>query len=1662
MPRWAVRRPPLPPTLGGRRGWVAALAVAALAACLVLVPHASATVPEFYVSAKMTALQVPVETEPGELIYRLRASDADKDYPLTFDVHGVDSEMIRVDSDYEYGYVYLQQPLKSWRNYTVILTVEDTRGDEKEVVSRIIPTTGSTPTSDIFLKYTPTVQTPEDARVGTTITSVIVKKKAVSTTVEFVIMGPSKGLFKMDSRLHSADSDKAQVVLQGRLDYEDANLHVIHVCAVNPYTNERFDTRNIVCVDVFVLVEDRQDQRPIFVHVPPVTRITSRTLKGDELVKINAVDGDRGMPREITYSLQAVSAQYASFFYINPQTGSITLQNTVNRLLETMVTLEPILVKVTAVELENDKTRDPLETYSSVVEIAFVIIDSDMMIPKFVYEQYVGEVRENSPPDTIVSFPNPFLQRGLKGMFALKLEDDEGIFSVDPSVVRDSSDFIIKVKNTALLDYETRPRIEFKVIARQVSGTGQASSSTQVRINVLDLNDNVPVFSKQVYQAEIYENITADTSIIRVHATDADNGDYGSIRYTQLTGKLAGRLELDPLSGLITCATNNHDLDRELNPEIQLMVEATDNNGLGNRAIARVILQLKDINDKSPRFLKPMYTGVMKPDQTSLKEPLRVEAVDDDAEAPNNKIRYSMDPSIFSSNFRVDSKTGEITVVQPLSKYPQVYGLSNKRRVRAYDENNGVINLSVTATDLGTPQLSQSVPVQIFREEFVERFISFIYPKPPIEVRFKEEEIERMLKTITGGETDIMAIEEYSTHDNSRSVVTALVRNNVSTIVDIEKILQQLNGTQPLKEEPKQSVELEVLQDERDSYLAGVVVLCIFLAIIILIIIACCFWPICPLYRERKKFKSVGDENAEAERISYIRVDERGNYRGGYEEERTWWDYLPTCCTDAATYFGISRPKRGGGRLAWSGDERQRYWHFGGGGEGATLEDRAVMGRRGPRDMILLEDLDEARLQQQGRMVRVDSRNSQLSQDPRRTFLLRDQRGNPRIAESLREGEHYMMEDIDNTPRNMRVDDPRAMRMDDPRGMRMDDPRGMRMDDPRLMQMDDPRAMRMDDPRAMRMDDPRGMRMDDGRGMHMEEQTNMHVEEPRAPPVQNNRTNENVRNTRQGNAEDPRLNASPHGAVHPDDGGTGRPGRPPRRSGVEPGGITLTQEEMQRRALMHEDAGGGEISTRHVEGQSVGVTPRSDREVLHEDGRGFIQAPVRYLHNGSPPHADVQIQTEDLGGGRVEHVVPRLRIRTPIEEETNSLLEAEGIRSSRREQNRTRRSSQVEEEPLVQVHEDNISRRSLKITQPANSLYQHTKASILRFESNKAKLDDETQKKESTVSRRNSTSGTDGRRSSSMDSRSTDGRRSISQANLDGRRSHSQATLDGRRSTSQAAMDMGRGTQLDSRASIERHGSLPSLETGLEREAAKRSVSRRGSLGPQDLLDEPLPVADGKSSHASEYEDSIEDIEPRSGSRRQRKISQPRYMEWYEKGHERGQDSKGAKRSIDIKESKRNREPTEGGNRSAEGKDRRGQHLQMGHSSIENGGLKVVETREAGEGSETQSHITPEVPVESSELSRVPAIQSHSTNLPDDAKVKEGEEELRNIMDHEINLGVSQSSQMFDSDVDLEAVAAARGRRKRNHLLEKKSIFTIAYDDMQTDQLRPESAAAEP
>ena len=63
------------------------------------------------------------------------------------------------------------------------------------------------------------------------------------------------------------------------------------------------------------------------------------------------------------------------------------------------------------------------------------------------------------------------------------------------------------------------------------------SSTSTVTINVLDINDNSPIFTKKDYRATIVEDAPKNTLVISVSATDTDSFALGTdgIRYT-MTG----------------------------------------------------------------------------------------------------------------------------------------------------------------------------------------------------------------------------------------------------------------------------------------------------------------------------------------------------------------------------------------------------------------------------------------------------------------------------------------------------------------------------------------------------------------------------------------------------------------------------------------------------------------------------------------------------------------------------------------------------------------------------------------------------------------------------------------------------------------------------------------------------------------------------------------------------------------------------------------------------------------------------------------------------------------------------------------------------------------------------------------------------------------------
>uniref|UniRef100_A0A8C3U2Q5 Cadherin domain-containing protein n=1 Tax=Catharus ustulatus TaxID=91951 RepID=A0A8C3U2Q5_CATUS len=140
----------------------------------------------------------------------------------------------------------------------------------------------------------------------------------------------------------------------------------------------------------------------------------------------------------------------------------------------------------------------------------------------------------------------------------------------------------------------------FELVLTAVDGGDPARSGTvQVHINVTDLNDNPPLFSKGVYEARVGENLPAGSLVLQVRATDADAGTNGRVSYS--FGNVPDGVRLlftvDSESGEVRTVGP---LDFEEEKKYVFGLEATDGGGLTDHC--EVQIDIMDENDNAPEI----------------------------------------------------------------------------------------------------------------------------------------------------------------------------------------------------------------------------------------------------------------------------------------------------------------------------------------------------------------------------------------------------------------------------------------------------------------------------------------------------------------------------------------------------------------------------------------------------------------------------------------------------------------------------------------------------------------------------------------------------------------------------------------------------------------------------------------------------------------------------------------------------------------------------------------------------------------------------------------------------------------------------------------------------------------------------------------------------
>uniref|UniRef100_A0A3Q3L006 Cadherin domain-containing protein n=1 Tax=Labrus bergylta TaxID=56723 RepID=A0A3Q3L006_9LABR len=212
------------------------------------------------------------------------------------------------------------------------------------------------------------------------------------------------------------------------------------------------------------------------------------------------------------------------------------------------------------------------------------------------------------------------------------------------------------------LDRETKK--SHKLLLTAIDGGKPSKSGTaEIIVDVLDVNDNMPVFNEDTYSIEIYENVSVGTTVTRVNATDQDEGANGEIEY-RLSKALARKVyeifELDSSSGIIKLKGA---LDFEGTEIYKIDIEASDKGTPPLTSRCRVVIKIKDINDNPPEIEVTSLSNTVSEDSKPGTIIALISVMDKDSGVDgkiistiNNDVPFELKPSYKENTYSVVTK----------------------------------------------------------------------------------------------------------------------------------------------------------------------------------------------------------------------------------------------------------------------------------------------------------------------------------------------------------------------------------------------------------------------------------------------------------------------------------------------------------------------------------------------------------------------------------------------------------------------------------------------------------------------------------------------------------------------------------------------------------------------------------------------------------------------------------------------------------------------------------------------------------------------------------------------------------------------------------------------------------------------------------------------
>uniref|UniRef100_A0A8C1Y3L7 Protocadherin alpha subfamily C, 2 n=1 Tax=Cyprinus carpio TaxID=7962 RepID=A0A8C1Y3L7_CYPCA len=455
-----------------------------------------------------------------------------------------------------------------------------------------------------------------------------------------------------------------------------------------------------------------------------------------------------------------VSGSKKQYFSVNIETGALQVSERIDReelcagVISCFVNLEAVV-------------HGPLQLY----RVRIDILDINDNSPVFPMSSVVINVSESTAPG--VRFPLESAHdadMGVNSIKTYKLTSNDYL-TLDVQTHSDKTISAELVLQKAL-DREKTPRLEFTVTAVD-GGSPSRTGTVMIEVNVIDTNDNAPVFNKPLYKVSIAEHAPIGTTVTRLQARDLDEGLNAEIVYSFISRtpqRILEKFEIDAQSGDVRI---RGDIDYEQNAAFEIRVQATDKGPVTMSGHTKLLIEVLDINDNPPDV---SVTSLLSPVEENAGKGtvIALMVVSDPDSGKNGAVRVrlaSSNPFKLQSSFQ--------------NYYSLVLdGVLDRENVTDY-------NITVIAEDEGSPPMSitKVIQVQVFDvNDNAPRF-----PNSVVYAYLRENsEVGSIICTVTAYDADIME-NGHITYSLLQSSVTG---TPVSALLKVNSLTGEIESMQ--------------------------------------------------------------------------------------------------------------------------------------------------------------------------------------------------------------------------------------------------------------------------------------------------------------------------------------------------------------------------------------------------------------------------------------------------------------------------------------------------------------------------------------------------------------------------------------------------------------------------------------------------------------------------------------------------------------------------------------------------------------------------------------------------------------------------------------------------------------------------------------------------